>query len=52
MKPLPPQNALERTDADRVICDDRAHRYDVGPLTGPLMARKAHWIEIRLPIET
>lgn len=33
------------------LCEEGAHRYDMGPLTGALMAYKAHWTEIRLPIE-
>ena len=33
------------------LCEEGAHRYDMGPLTGPLMAYKEHWTEIRLLIE-
>jgi CelD/BcsL family acetyltransferase involved in cellulose biosynthesis len=33
------------------LCEEGAHRYDMGPLTGPFMEYKEHWTEIRLPIE-
>jgi len=33
------------------LCEEAAHRYDMGPLTGPFMAYKAHWTELRMPIE-
>lgn len=33
------------------LCEEGAHRYDMGPLTGPFMEYKAHWTEIRLPTE-
>ena len=33
------------------LCEEGAARYDMGPLTGPLMEYKEHWTEIRLPIE-
>ena len=34
------------------LCEEGAHRYDMSPLTGLLMAYKSHWTEIRLPTET
>ncbi len=33
------------------LCEEGAHRYDMGPLTGPFMEYKEHWTEIRLRIE-
>lgn len=33
------------------LCEEGAHRYDMGPATGPFMEYKAHWTEISLPIE-
>ena len=33
------------------LCEEGAHRYDMGPLTGPFMEYKAHWTEICLRIE-
>lgn len=33
------------------LCEEDAHRHDMGPLTGPFMEYRAHWTEIRLPIE-
>lgn len=34
------------------LCEEQAARYDMGPVTGPRMAYKAHWTENRLPIQT
>ncbi|MEZ6030775.1 MAG: GNAT family N-acetyltransferase [Hyphomonadaceae bacterium] len=33
------------------LCEEGAHRYDMGPLRGGLMEYKAHWTEIHLPME-
>lgn len=35
----------------RWLCEERAERYDMGPLQGAAMAYKHHWTEIELPIE-
>jgi hypothetical protein len=34
------------------LAEERAHRYDMGPLTGPSMAYKSHWTERNHKIET
>ncbi|MDR2744098.1 MAG: GNAT family N-acetyltransferase [Desulfovibrio sp.] len=34
------------------LCEEKARRYDMGPLAGPRMSYKAHWTEIEIPIQT
>lgn len=34
------------------LCEEGITRYDLGPLLGPRMDYKAHWIEVELPIIT
>lgn len=33
------------------LCEEGAHRYDMGPLRGPFMEYKAHWTELQFPME-
>jgi CelD/BcsL family acetyltransferase involved in cellulose biosynthesis len=33
------------------LCEEGAHRYDMGPLLGPFMEYKAHWTELQFPME-
>jgi hypothetical protein len=34
------------------LCEEKAKRYDMGPLVGPRMEYKAHWTEKTMPIQT
>ncbi len=36
----------------RWLCEEGALRYDLGPFSGPRMAYKAPWAELRFPLET
>ena len=36
----------------RWLCEDGATRYDMGPFSGPRMAYKAPWAELRMPLQT
>jgi len=33
------------------LCEEKAVRYDMGPLLGPAMGYKTHWTEKRIPIQ-
>lgn len=34
------------------LCDEGCVRYDMGPITGEKMAYKAHWTELRFPLQS
>jgi len=34
------------------LCEEKAKRYDMGPVTGPKMGYKAHWTEKQSPIQS
>jgi hypothetical protein len=34
------------------LCEEKAKRYDMGPIVGPSMEYKTHWTEERMPIQT
>jgi hypothetical protein len=36
----------------RWLCEEKAKRYDMGPLDGPRMGYKTHWTEKTMPIQT
>ena len=43
---------LMQVEKVRWLCEQEAARYDMGPLTGPLMEYKAHWAEKQFAIQT
>jgi CelD/BcsL family acetyltransferase involved in cellulose biosynthesis len=44
--------SLMQWEQVRWLCEENAHRYDMGPILAPAMAYKRHWTELRFPIES
>ena len=43
---------LMQTEQILWLCEEKARRYDMGPIADPRMEYKSHWTEIEIPIHT